>query len=310
MGHLLKKIIKAFTHPGLVMVTILNFKPFRLVPDKVFVKIKHYIKTQERINLKNPKTFNEKIHWLKLNDRNPEYTQMVDKVAVRDLVEKTIGEEYLIPKLGVYESYDDIDFDALPNQFVLKANHTSGDVFVCKDKSKLDYKRLKKDIDQWKTKNYYWIHREWPYKHITAKILCEKYMEDESEAELKDYKVLCFNGEPKLIQVMSNRRRGYYNINHYDINWQPVNIKRKKIDENPDGIPKPDQLDEMVEISRKLSKGLPFSRIDLYNTGEEVLFGEITFYPVSGYMDFADLKTNLMLGSWIDLNQAYSTLNQ
>lgn len=303
---MLRKVIKAVTHPGLVMVTILNLRVFRLVPDKVFIKVKHYIKTQERINLKDPKTFNEKIQWLKLHDRNPEYTQLVDKIAVRDFVIKKIGQQYLIPALGTYESFEDIDFDALPEQFVLKANHTSGDVYVCKDKSKIDYTALKKEIDQWKTKNYYWVHRESPYKTITPKILCEEYMVDESESELKDYKILCFNGEPKLIQVMSNRRRGYYNINHYDVDWKPVSIKRVKFDENPEGIPKPEQLDEMVDISRKLSEGLPFSRIDLYNTGEQVLFGEITFYPVSGYMDFEDKQTNLLLGSWIDLSQSFS----
>ncbi|GEN51429.1 ATP-grasp fold amidoligase family protein [Alkalibacterium pelagium] len=303
---MLKKMTKAFTNPGLVLVTILNFRLFRLLPDELFIKIKHYIKTQEKLNLAEPTTFNEKLQWLKLHDRNPNYTTLVDKVAVREVISDEIGQHYLIPSLGVYNSFEDINFEQLPNQFVLKANHTSGDVFVCKDKSSINYEKLKQEIEQWMKRNYYWDHREWPYKNIKPKILCEKYMVDESESELKDYKILCFNGEPKLIQVMSNRRRGYYNINHYDINWQPVSIKRKKFDENPEGIPKPVKLHEMVDISRKLSKGMPFARIDLYNTGSQVFFGEITFYPVSGYMDFAHKETNLLLGSWIDLDRAYS----
>ena len=143
----------------------------------------------EKLNLNNPKTFNEKLQWLKLNDRKPEYKNMVDKYEVRKYIADKIGEEYLIPLLGVWDKFEDIDFEQLPNQFVLKPNHTSGNVFICKDKSKINYEKLKKEVNSWLNRKYYWVHREWPYKNIKPRIICEKYLVDESGVELKDYKL-------------------------------------------------------------------------------------------------------------------------
>ncbi len=259
----------------------------------------------KRLNIEKPKSFNEKLQWLKLNDRNPKYIELVDKYKVREYISKVLGDEYLIPLLGVYNSFQEIDFDKLPNQFVLKPNHTSGNVYLCKDKTKIDYIKLEKEINAWLKREYYWLHREWPYKNVNPKIICEKYIVDETKTQLKDYKFMCFNGEPKIIHVMSDRVDGNYCVNNYDINWNPIDIPRRKFPKNPKEIKRPKRLEEMIDISKKLSKGIPFSRIDLYSTDYGVFFGEITFYPVSGYMDFEYDETDLMLGSWIDLKEAY-----
>lgn len=273
----------------------------KIIPSKLWLKLEYYISVNKELNLKNPRTFNEKLQWLKLYDRKSEYTNMVDKYEVRKYLSKEIGEEYLIPLLGVWDKFEDIDFEELPNKFVLKPTHTSGNIYLCTDKSKIDYDELRKEVNKWLKRKYYWCHREWPYKNIKPKIICEKFMVDESGTELKDYKFMCFNGEPKIIQVMSGRVNGKYYINHFDLDWNKVEIKRKKYVENHNSIKKPDNLDEMIHIAKMLSKNIPFSRIDLYNTNNKLLFGEITLFPVSGYMDFEDDKMDNLLGNWIRL---------
>ena len=298
---MLIKIKKAFKNPRLIILYVLGFGIFRGMPDGLFLKTKYRLKMRQPLDLEDPQTFNEKLQWLKLYNRRPEYTQMVDKYEVRKYIAKIIGEEYLIPLLGVYNSYDEIDLISLPNEFVLKPNHTSGNVYICKDKSQIDYLALEKEINQWLGREYYWVHREWPYKNIKPRIICEKYMVDESGTELKDYKFMCFNGEPKIIQVMSERRDGHYLINHFDLEWNEIDIPRKTIKTNPNVPTKPKNLGRMIEISKILSKNIPFVRIDLYETEAGIYFGEITFFPASGFMDFADSQTDYLLGSWIDL---------
>ena len=255
----------------------------------------------KKLNLSNPKKFNEKLQWLKLYDRNPKYTNLTDKFKVRKYISKTIGQEYLIPLLGVYNSYDEIDFNKLPNEFVLKPNHTSGDIFICKDKSKIDYGKLEKEVNNWLKKNYYWTSREWIYKNIKPRIICEKYMVDESGTELKDYKFMCFNGEPRIIQVMSGRNNGSYNINHFDLEWNKIEIPRKGHKESAKIIKKPENLERMISISKELSNSISFVRIDFYNIEGRIYFGEITLFPASGYVGFGDEKDDYLLGSWLEL---------
>lgn len=300
---MLIKIKKAIKNPNLILLYILGLKISRIVPDETFLKIKYRLRVGQKLNLGDPKTFNEKLQWLKLYNRKPEYTSMVDKFGVRKHISKTIGEEYLIPLLGVYNGYSEITFDSLPNEFVLKPSHTSGNVFICKDKSKIDHVKLKNEINDWLNREYYWIHREWPYKNIKPRIICEKYMVDESGEELKDYKFMCFNGEPRIIQVMSERKNGQYLINHFDLEWNEIDISRKTLKKNPRIPAKPKNLGRMTEISKILSKDMPFVRIDLYETKVGLYFGEITFFPVSGFMDFLYEKHDHLLGSWITLPQ-------
>ena len=298
---MLIKIKKAFRNPKLIMLYILGFRIFRIVPDKIFLRVKYKLKMEQKLDFKNPQTLNEKLQWLKLHDRNPQYTLMVDKYEVRKYIAETIGEKYLIPLLGVYDSYNEINFNSLPNRFVLKPNHTSGNVYICKDKSNIDHLKLKKEINMWLKREYYWAHREWPYKNIKPRIICDKFMVDESGTALKDYKFMCFNGEPKIVQVMSERRDGHYLLNHFDLEWNEIDIPRKSIKRNPQAPVKPRNIDKMIEISKILSWDMPFVRIDLYETEEGIYFGEITFFPVSGFMDFEREEDDKLLGSWIKL---------
>lgn len=274
----------------------------KLLPDRIFLQMQFHRKMNKHLNLKDPKTFNEKLQWLKLYNRRPEYTMMVDKYAVRKYVADTIGEEHLIPLLGVWDSPDEIDFDALPDQFVLKCNHNSGvGLCICKDKSKLDIEKVKKNLRKGLKQDYYLAGREWPYKNVPRKIIAEEYMVDESGTELKDYKFNCFNGEPKFVQVMSGRSKGKYCLDHFGLEWQQMDIRRKNHLPSDVPIQRPEHLDEMIQIARILSKDIPYVRIDLYQAQGRVFIGEITFFPLSGYVDYVDYQTDLELGRMIQL---------
>jgi len=267
----------------------------------------YYGETGKRLNIDNPSTYNEKVQWLKLYDRNPFYGTISDKYAVRKYITETIGEEYLIPLLGVWDNVDDIVFDDLPDSFVLKCTHGSGSNIICDNKNDLDYEEAKKKLKKWIKKNWYWFGREWPYKSIKPKIIAEKYMADESGVELKDYKLYCFNGEPKLIQVSFDRFVGH-KLNFYDTDWNNLPILFIFPSDPNAPIKKPARLDEMLEISRKFSKGLPHIRVDFYSIENELYLGELTLYPASGYGDFTPDKWDAEIGSWIDLSSAYGQM--
>lgn len=302
------KIIKILKDPKLIMLHLLRLKVSRKISDELYYKIKYRFTTNKKLNLENPQLFNEKLQWLKLKDRNPLYKNLVDKYEVRKHIAKTIGENYLIPLLGVYNNFNDIDFDSLPNQFVLKPNHTSGNVFICRDKNRIDLSALKLEIEAWLARDYYWVHREWPYKGIEPKIICEKYMVDESGTELKDYKVFCFNGVPKMIQVDFNRFNGHKR-NLYDLEWNYIPSSIQYPSDSETKIKKPDNLMELLELSRVLSKGIPHVRTDFYVVNNNIYFGELTFYHGSGYEKFEHESLALKMGSWIQLDRT-STLRE
>lgn len=293
------KIKKVFSNPGYLMLYTLRFKLFRLLPDKLYLKLKFRLIFKKKLSFENPSTYNEKLQWLKLYDRKPDYTKMVDKYEVRKYIEDKIGEEYLIPILGVYDSFDDIDFDELPDQFVLKPNHTSGNVYICKDKFKIDYVKLKKEVDEWLQREYYWIHREWPYKNIKPKIICEKFMVDESGFELKDYKYFCFNGDPKAMFIATDRgidtRFDFYDMqfNHLPFMQHYKNGTKK--------INKPAGFDEMFTLAKLLSHGIPHVRVDFYDINGKIYFGELTFYHFSGFVKFEPHKYDKIFGDWLEL---------
>jgi hypothetical protein len=298
---LLKKIIKVIKNPGIIILYFLNYRFFRFIPDKLFLKIKYRLIIGKKLNLNNPETYNEKLQWLKLYDRKTEYTGFVDKYEVRKLIERTIGGQYLIPLLGVYDSFDEINFDELPERFVLKPTHTSGDIYICNDKSKIDYDLLKKKVNKWLKREYFWVHREWPYKNIKPRIICEKYMVDESGVELKDYKFMCFNGEVKCLFICLNRNSSTgLNVDFYDLDWKPMPFERHYPSSHT-VIPKPRNLGSMVEFSARLSKDIPFVRVDFYEAGGQLYFGELTFFPGSGFEEFTPESYDELLGSWIML---------
>lgn len=277
---------------------VLNF-----LSDKCYLKIKYKLYFQKNLDLKNPQTFNEKLQWLKLYDRSPLYTILVDKFAVRRHIAEKIGEEYLIPLVGgSWKSFNEIDFNALPNQFVLKCTHDSGGIVICKDKSKFDINAARDKISRSLNRNYYYHGREWPYKNVTPRIIAEKYMEDQSDKELMDYKFFCFNGEPRIILVCTNRfSNDGLQENFYDINWNLLEVQRPTHRNSKTSIDRPRNIDNMLYLARKLSENIPFVRIDFYDVNGKIYFGEITFFPASGFEEFKPQEWDLKLGEWIKL---------
>lgn len=241
----------------------------------------------KKLDLKNPQTFNEKLQWLKLYDRCPEYTTMVDKYAVKQWVADRIGEEYIIPTLGVWDSFDDIDFDQLPGQFVLKCTHSSGDVVICKDKSSFDKTQSRAQLIECLNKDLYTIAREWPYKNVPRRIIAEQYMEDQETQELRDYKFFCFNGAPDCVMLCYDR---YSDLGtkflFFDENWELKKYNFRGMQTSGDlSYLKPYNINEMFRLAEVLAKETkaPFLRVDLYEINHRVYFGELTFYPASGF---------------------------
>lgn len=300
---IIEKLIKAIKHPQLVLSVLLE-RTAGWWSDRTYLKWRYRLSLGRKLNLDNPVTFNEKLQWLKLYNRKPEYTIMVDKVKAKEYVAERLGEEYIIPNLGVWDDLDEIDFDALPNQFVLKCNHNSGlGMCICKDKSKLDIPKVKAELRKGLKQNYFLHGREWPYKDVPRKILAEKFMTDEEQTELRDYKFFCFNGEPRLCQVISDRSTDE-KIDFYDMDWHRVNglIGLTFGVRNSEGqITKPNSFDKMKQMARKLAQDIPFSRIDFYEINGKPYFGEITFFPASGFGEFRPSDWNKVIGDWVKL---------
>ena len=255
----------------------------RFLPDRAYVKLYYRLNIKRKLDLKNPKTFNEKLQWLKFNDRNPFYTVVVDKYEVRDYIKKTIGGNYLIPLIGAWDSFDEIDFEKLPKKFVLKCNHDSGGLVICTDKSKLDLKKARKIINKSLKCNFYHIGREWQYRNIKPKIICEEFI-GENNIPPSDYKIACFNGEPDNIMVCYGRETGTAQYYFFDLDWNLLRYNGWG-QKAPEGftLPKPENLDEMIRIAKILAKPYYYSRIDLYNVNGKIYFGEITLCPNSGF---------------------------
>jgi len=247
----------------------------------------------------NPCTFNEKIQWLKLHDRQDRYVQMVDKYEAKRYVAQAVGEKYTIPTLGVFQSFDEIEFEKLPNQFVLKCTHDSGSSVICIEKNRFDIDGAKRILEPALKKNYYWKHREWPYKNVKPRIIAEKYME-ESGGELKDYKFFCFDGKVELIQVDFDRFTGHKR-NLYTTDWTYVDASIKYPNNPEKKLARPQELEEMVRLSEKLSRGIPHVRIDLYYIDDQIYFGEFTFYHGGGYEKFIPRSLEYKLGDCIHL---------
>ena len=296
------KIIRAFKDPLFALGLILNQIAPLIKNDELFLKWKYYTVFHRFPNLKNPQTYNEKLQWLKLHDKHPEYTQMVDKAEAKKYLANIIGEEYIIPTLGVYNSFDEIDFEKLPNQFVMKCTHDSGGVVVCKDKNSLNIQAVRKKIEYGLGKSAYWGTREYPYKAINPRIIVEAYMEDESGYELKDYKIFCFDGKPKFLFVATDRgiKGEETKFDFFDLEWNLLPF----INGHPNStkpIKKPENFDKMVELSAQLSKNMPHVRVDLYNISSKIYFGELTFFHWSGMTPFIPEEWDYTFGKMICL---------
>lgn len=290
-------------------------KLMRYIPDSLYISLKYFYHEHRMPNLISPKGFNEKLQWLKLHDRNQLYTILVDKHEVKKYVADIIGDEFIIPEYGVWDSFDDIDFDKLPDSFVLKTTHDCGGVLVCKEKKKLDLNSAKLFIDKHLRTSYFDEGREWPYKHVQPRVIAEELMEDQivktsasfskGATGLIDYKFYCFNGVPKFLYIaFANIKNGekHDQLSFLTMNWKQAPFHRKDHAPFPTNISKPVCFDQMVAIAKKLSKGLPFVRVDLYEISGHVYFSELTLTPGSGFGCFYPKEWERKIGSWIDLN--------
>ena len=277
--------------------------------DEEFLRRKFKVCMKKDLDLDNPKTFNEKLQWLKLHNRCPEYTVMVDKYLVRDYIREQLGEEYLIPLIGVWDDPDEIDFDALPDKFVLKCNHNSGlGMYICRDKSKMDIEKVKKDLRRGLAQDYYLTGREWPYKNVPRKIICEKFMSDGINKDIKDYKFFCFNGIPMFMYISSDNAQNP-TTDFFDMDFNHLNLRMK--DPNSEVIPsKPPKFDEMKEVAIKLSQNIPFVRVDMYVIDDQIYFGELTFFHNCGFCEIHPEEWGEKLGSWIDLDHVKGAYNE
>ncbi len=274
--------------------------PFTWLDDKYYLEYIFYKKLRYPLNLRDPKTFNEKINWIKLYDRNPLYTQLSDKVIVRDYVEKQIGKEYLNEILGIYDSPLEIPWETLPDKFIIKTNHGSGWNIRCTYKPDLDIYISTQKLTKWLNTNYYELSREWQYKNVKPKILIEKYIQGDDELDLVDYRIFCKNGIPQLVQTeidtYSNHTRAFFDIEWHQLPFSYNYPITKKV------VRKPRNFEEMMEISEKLTKDFHFCRVDFYNNDGNIIFGEMTFTPYSGFANFTPKEYDLKLGNLFDLN--------
>ena len=284
-----------FSLKGVKYMKMFSWKFFKFLPDKYYIKLKYFTTFNRFINLKNPQTFNEKIQWLKLNDRKKIYTKMVDKYEAKKIVSNTIGEEFIIPTIGIYDSFEQIDFNKIPQQFVIKCTHDCGSVFVIKNKNEMNFEEIKTIINKKMSNNYYYTSREWPYKNVKPRIIVEKYMGD----NLSDYKIHCFNGKAKFILVCTDRKKNLKET-FFSPNWEIMPFKRPNhsIDNT---IKRPRNLRLMLELAEKLSKNNSFLRVDFYEVNGQLYFGELTFYPSSGFAKFDPEEWDKKIGDFLNI---------
>lgn len=272
----------------------------RFIPTKPYLKMVYKIKTGKKLNLKNPIGFNEKLNWLKVNDIHPEYTDLVDKIKVREYVQNKIGEDICFPLLGQWEKYEDVNFEILPEQFVMKCNHDSGSVKIINNKSKIDHKELAKFFKSRLKINSYTIGREYPYKNIKPMIMAEKYMVPKGSSDINDYKFFCFNGKPEIMFIATDRSTDV-KFDFFDMDFNHLDIENIHPQAGKT-IEKPKLFEEMKEIASKLSQGMKFVRIDLYEIEGKVYFGEFTFFHGGGFWLFKPDEWERKLGDWIEID--------
>ena len=302
MGRIKTAIRLLKNHPGEFKASLVKMIA-PLLSDKAYLSRMFYYRMGKKIDWDAPKTYSEKLQWLKLYDRNPRYTSLVDKYEVKDYVSGIVGEEHVAHTLGVWESPEDIDFDKLPQRFVLKTTHGGGNcgVIICRDKSKLDYGKTIKSMRHSLSQDLYRDSREWPYKKIHKRIIAEEFLEDKETGELRDYKFFCFDGKVRALFVATERQtREEPFFNFFDKSYEPLDIKQghPRSEKMPE---RPEKFDEMKAIAEKLSIGLPHVRIDLYQANGTVYFGEFTFYHFGGMVPFEPASWDRTFGDWLTL---------
>lgn len=307
MKELLKETWKTWKqNPRLCLFKILRkLGVLNGMDDRKYLEYEFKVTMGYPLSFKAPKTFSEKLQWLKLNDRNPEYTKLIDKYEVKEYVAKKIGQQYIVPTLGIWGNFEDINFDVLPEQFVLKCTHDSGGLYICRDKKLLNIKKVKRKMKTALRKNFYFGSREWPYKNIKPRIIAEEYLEEAGDKEKKgllDYKFYCFHGEPKFLYVS----QGFENhrttvLNYMTLEWKKADFYRTDYKEFKELPPKPEHFEEMIELAKTLSSGHYFLRVDFYEVNGKIYFGELTFYPGGGMAPFEPFEYELKFGEMIKL---------
>ena len=294
------KIQKAIQTPGRAFMNIIYRMPdlSKCIDDEKYIKFIYFFCFWKKLNLNNPQTYSEKLQWIKLYDRRNIYTTIVDKYSVKEYVASIIGEEYIIPTIGVWDRFEDIDINKLPDSFVLKCTHDSGGLVICKDKAKFDIPAARKKINKSLKRDYYLLGREWPYKNVKRRIIAEPYISD-SKNQLNDYKFFCFNGKPRMLFIASDRgtdtRFDFFDMDFNHLSFEqghPNSIKK---------IQKPNGFDKMSLLASMLSKDFPEVRVDFYNVDGKILFGELTLFHFSGFVPFEPSKWDKKMGNWITL---------
>lgn len=299
MSNLWVRFRKTLKHPKYAFLRLVTGNHFEWMSDEDFLKMLFQVHMDRKLDLDNPKTFNEKLQWLKIHDRKPEYITMVDKYAAKKYVADIIGEEYIIPTLGKWDKFDDIDFNALPNQFVLKCNHDSGSIVIVRDKSKFDKVAAKKKIERGLKRNPYWYAREWPYKDVKPCIIAEKYMEDSATKELRDYKFYTFDGVVRYLMIVSGRGHDT-RADYFDENFNKQNFKWGYLP--ADVTPaRPACFEKMKSLAEQLSRNIPHVRVDFYECDDRLYFGELTFYDAAGFAKFDPAEWDEKLGKLITI---------
>ncbi|MCH8571899.1 hypothetical protein LSI54_11115 [Nesterenkonia sp. AY15] len=279
----------------------------RVIPARAYIQLYYFAKFGKVCDLRNPSTFNEKLQWLKVNYRLPEHSNLVDKYAVKKIVADEIGEEHVIPTLAVYESAEDIDFDTLPESFVLKCTHDSEGVALVKNKSCVDVTEIRSRLRLALKQNFYYIGREPHYRHVAPRIIAEPFIKDDQHDQLLDYKFFCFDGEVKAIFIASGRGSESMKFDYFDADFNSLEIRQSYPNSK---VPpaKPNGYEKMLDIAKKLSKGHPHVRVDLYEVNGHVYFGELTFFHFSGFAPFRPSKWDEIWGGWLNLPEKANPL--
>ncbi len=298
----IKKLKRYIKNPSEFVVFFGRYPIGHLFTDKFYLKHRFRVELGKKLDLKHPKTYNEKLQWLKLYDRRPEYCKMVDKYEAKQYVAEKIGAEYVVPNFGVWERFEDIDFDALPKQFVLKCTHDCGGLVICKDKSKLDIDAARAKINHCLKRNYYWTSREWPYKNVPPRIIAEKYIGEGFSNGLIDYKFYCFDGKVRFLYVSEGLEdHATAQISFLTKEWEFAEFQRLDYETHATLPEKPEHYDKMLQLAEQLSVGHTFLRVDLYEVQGQIYFSELTFTPCSGYMPFEPKEWDEKIGGWIKL---------
>ena len=289
--------LKLIKNPGVFIIGLDYNGLTKWIPDDLFARISFRGMMGEKLHLKNPVTFNEKLQWLKVYDHKPEYTALVDKLSAKKEVGKLIGKEYIVPVYGIWKRADEIDFDKLPERFVLKCNHDQGSVVLIRNKENMDRDAVIKDLNRKLKRNAYYGTREYPYKNIKPRVFAEEYLDN----NIIDYKFYCFNGEPKFLYCGQGLTEDHsLKIDFYDLNWKLMPFYRTDY-HRLGQIPKPSHFEEMVHIAKNLSAKVPFVRIDLFEVNDRVYFSEFTLCPASGFMPFVPKEYDKIVGNWLHL---------